>query len=123
MTTGLSGTFAFNGIDFSLPPTSGRYLPRQEFGVDGNAHSIYPAFREFELTWELIGQNDLSTFISAYNAIGNTGTVVVDIPGFGLNAYSFVRVSGCVLTEPELDIYFQGYSQSVRLVIRKIPVT
>lgn len=122
MTTGFSGTYAFNAIDFSLPPTTGKWVPRPEYGLDGGGHSILPRDRDFELSWELISQEDLVSFINFYNAVGNTGTIVADLPGWGINGYQFVRYSGCVLAEPELEDYFQGYSTSVRLLVRHIVV-
>ena len=58
MTAGASGTYAINGIDF-LPPTTGRWLPKNAIGIGGDGHAIYAGVREFELKWQLTAPSDV----------------------------------------------------------------
>lgn len=120
MTTGASGTYSINNTDLTLQPTEGRWIERDNLGFDGQGHPIYPAKRNFEITWVLESQSDLSQVINFYNTVGNTGTVVFCLPEWGANEYRFKNYSGCTLSEPTIDPYFMGYSQSVRLVIHNI---
>lgn len=117
MTTGLSGTYAVNGTDLSLPPTTGKWLDRASYGVDGNAHTVYSQYRDFELKWELISTDDASQIIGFYNQVGNTGTVTVCLPKWGDPTFTFYNYSGTTLVEPIVGEYYQGYIQSVTLVV------
>lgn len=117
MTQGLSGTYAVQGVDFQLQPTSGRWLKREEYGIDGGAHPIYPADRDFEVVFGLMSPADVKQLIDAYNVVGNTGTVAFDLPEYGANAYQFKTYSGTTLQEPEVGESFMGYWQDVRLLI------
>lgn len=120
MTTGASGTYAFNGVDIPLQPTTGRWVGRDSYGEDGAGHPIYPAVRDFELIWQLTSVEDLQTVNNAYDSVSNTGTIVVDLPKYGDSQYNFYSYSGCTLHEPEYDTYFERHVQNVRLLITNV---
>lgn len=120
MTTGLSGSFAFNGTDFNQIPTVHRWVERTQYGIDGGAHPVYPQNRSYELSWNLISMNDAKQIIDAYNVVGNTGTVVVCLPQWGSADYRFRNYSGATLQEPEMQGFFQGYIEELRLLILNI---
>lgn len=117
MTTGLSGSYAFNDVNLTLQPTSGKWTERTNYGFDGAGHPIYPSVRNFELTWNLISPSDAKQIIDAYNAVGNTGTVVACLPKWGDLEYTFYNYSGTTLQEPVVGEYFQGYIQEVKLLL------
>ena len=123
MTTGLSGSYAFNGTDLTLQPTEGRYIERNNYGVDGGGHPVYPAIRSFELSWALMPTSDAKQIIDFYNAVGNTGTVVACLPQWGNVGFNFVNHSGCTLAEPTVGAYFIDHVQDVRLVIMGVRVS
>jgi len=114
---GLSGTFAFNNVDLTLPPSESKWVDRQSYGVDGNAHTIYSAFRDYELKWDLESASDLKQVIDIYNQFGTTGTIVSCLPEWGANDYQFKNYSGTTINEPQVSAYFQGYTTSVTLLI------
>ena len=114
---GLSGTYAFNNTDLQLPPSEGKWIERQSYGFDGNAHMIYSQFRDFELSWDLISTTDAKQLIDVYNQFGTTGTVVSCLPEWGNVDFSFKNYSGTTLQEPTFDAYFQGYYQTGKLTI------
>jgi len=120
MTTGLSGTYGFNGVDLQLPPSEGKWVERTDYGVDGNAHVIYSAFRDFELSWDLQSVNDAYQIIGFYNSISVTGTIVSCLPEWGASVYQFKNYSGTSLREPTFDAYFQGYPQTAKLLIMNV---
>jgi len=117
MTTGLSGTYAFNGIDFQLQPSTGKWVDRTNYGIDGNARTVYSQYRKFELKWELISTSDLHQIIDFYNGVSNSGSVVSCLPKWNDPDYTFYNYSGTQLQEPQVSEYFQGYIQSVTLLI------
>ncbi len=117
MTIGASGTYAVQGNDFDLQPTSGKWLDRDNLGFDGSGHPIYPAVRSFEMSWQLINAADLSEIIGFYNVVGNSGTVAVDIPKWNGSPYQFQRYSGCTLSEPIVGEFFNEHTTEVRLLI------
>jgi hypothetical protein len=114
---GATGTYAVGTVDFSLQPSSGRWVDRESLGFDGYGHPIYPAVREFELSWQLINASDVSQIIGFYNSVASTGTVVVDVPKWGTTPYQFERYSGCTLGEPSVQQFFNEHTQEVRLLI------
>ena len=120
MTTGYSGTFAFNGINLQLPPTEGEWDARDILGYDGNGRPIYPSVRSFTMKWVLISSADLQQLINAQRSVANTGTVVVDLPKWGASDYLFDSYTGCFVQEPEVSPYFAQHTTDVSLVISNI---
>ena len=117
MTVGASGTYAVQGTDLTLQPTTGKWLDRDMVGMDGAGHPIYPAVRMFEMTWQLISASDLSQAIGFYNQVQNTGTVAVDLPQWGATPFQFNRYSGCTLGEPSVNEFFLDHTTEVRLLV------
>lgn len=120
MTTGLSGTYAFDNVDLTLQPTTGKWTERTNYGTDGGGHPVYSQVRNFELRWELISTNDAKQIIDVYNTVSNTGTTVACLPEWGNLDFEFVNYSGCTLREPEAGEYFQGWIQDFRLLILNV---
>lgn len=120
MTAGLSGTYAFNDTNWTLQPTTGKWIDRTSYGIDGNAHPIYSPYRNFEATWELISTSDAKQILDFYNTVSSTGTVVSCLPEWGATEYQFKNYSGTTLQEPVVGEYFQGYIMSVKLLIINI---
>ncbi len=118
-----TGTYALNGTDLIVQPTSGKWVPRPPLGIDGAGHPVYPLPREFELDWDLIDMDTFNQIQGFYNAVGNTGTIVATLPQYGAAQFSFVNYSGCTLGELEQsDSFFSpdGWAQKVKLVIMNI---
>lgn len=110
-------------------PSSGQWMPRETLGVDGNGHAIYPALREFELTWDFMDLDTAHQLQDFYDDMEVTGTVVVDLPLFNSDSihhanlsdtYNFFSYSGCVLREPEFSQYFEYARGDVKLLIVRI---
>lgn len=120
MTLGLSGSYAFDNVNLTLQPTSGKWLERTQYGIDGGGHPVYPSVRSFELRWELISTSDAQQIIGIYDAVSNTGTVTVCLPRWGDIEFSFYNYSGCTLREPESGEYFQGWIQDFRLLVLNV---
>lgn len=120
MTQGLSGSFAINGTDLSLQPTTSRWGERESYGIDGAGHPIYSQVRTYELTWQLINPSDWSQIVGFYNLVSSTGTCVVDLPKWGINTYNFHSYSGCTLTEPTLGEDFSEHYQEAKLLILNV---
>jgi hypothetical protein len=120
MTQGVTGSYAINGVELAVQPTSGRWMPREAVGVDGNGHFIYPPYREFEITWGLVNPSDVNQLQTFFESIGNTGTAIVDLPRYAASTYTFRSYTGCVLQEPTFDIYFTEHHTNVTLLISKI---
>lgn len=116
-------TYKINGTEIQQP-TTGKWMPRTQLGISGSGQSIYSGIREFELKWQLVNISDYNQLISFFNSIGNTGTVVVDLPKFGESTYVFYSYSGCILREPEAGQYFAATGQQdILLVVSNILTT
>lgn len=120
MTTGLSGTYAFGNTDLTLQPTTGKWVERPNYGIDGGGHPVYSLYRSFELTWDLISTSDVNQIISFYNTVSNTGNIVACLPEWNNVNYQFKNYSGTTLQEPTVETYFQGYVQTVKMIILRI---
>ena len=117
---GTSGSYAVNTTGLTLQPTVGKWISRDVIGVDGNAHAVYPTPRGFELNWQLVSVAEFQQIENFFNTISATGSVTVDIPEWNAPEYRFQRYSGVVLNEPEFENYFNGYIESVRLLLVNI---
>lgn len=115
-----TGTYAVNGTDIVTQPTTGRWIPRQAIGIDGNGYAVYPSVREFELKWQAVAPSDYNQIMTWFNSIGHTGTVVVDLPQFGAATYTFFSYTGCILREPEANVYFSQHQTDILLLITNI---
>jgi hypothetical protein len=112
--------YKINGTELATQPTSGRWIQRNSLGIDGSGHEAYSGVREYELRWQLISTTDYSQLQGFYDAVGNTGTLVIDLPKYGDSSYGFYSYTGCVIAEPYAADYFSTYQLDVLLSIRKI---
>lgn len=119
----LTGTYAVGGVGFIDEPSTGKWLPRKSLGYDGLGHPIYPSVYDFELDWDIMTPSGFQQLENFYLA-GRTGTVVVNLPQYGLNDYVFYEYSGCTLDEIIVDTYFapEGYLMKPKLIIHAIVV-
>lgn len=120
MTIGASGSYGINGTDFTLQPTSGRWLPMSAVGITGDGHPIYPAIHEFELLWSLSPQDDLNQIQNFRDAIILTGTISIDLPAYRGASYVFQTYTGCTLYEPERGTYFSEHTIEFGLIVGNI---
>jgi hypothetical protein len=120
MTQGITGSYAVNGTDFTIQPTSGQWKPKDPLGVDGNGHYVYPPYREFEMSWGLLDTAQVNQLQTFFDSIGNTGTAVVDLPKYADADYTFFSYTGCVMQEPSFGVYFTEHLTDVTLLISKI---
>ena len=118
---GLSGSYALNGTNLTLQPSSGIWKPRANYGVDGGGHIIYSAVHEFDMVFDLENMSDFNQILSAYDKVASSGTVVVDLPMFHAADDRFYSYSGCSLSEPQIGSpFFMGYAASVTLTVMNI---
>lgn len=119
-----TGTYSFNGTELLTQPSDGQWLPRKSLGDDGSGHPIYPALREFQLQWDIIDPPAFQQLQNFYNTVSNTGSIVANLPTYGLNDFVFFPYSGCTLEEPQVSTYFakEGYLMKAKLVVRKIQI-
>lgn len=113
-------TYKINGTELELQPTLGNWLPRENIGIDGNGHPIYSAYRQFQIQWDLISPTGTQQLQNFFASVNNTGSAVVDLPQYGAGAYQFYAYTGCVLQEPEWNVYFNEYITRVTMLITRI---
>jgi len=113
-------TYKINGTEIPTQPTTGKWLPRNSQGIDGNGRNVYSGVREFELRWQLIDPETSYQLQVWFETVLTTGTVVVDLPYYLSGTNYFVSYSGCVLQEPQFGTYFTGYLQDALLLVSKI---
>jgi len=118
----MSGTYKINGTAFDPQPTTGRWLPRESLGIDGNMQAIYPLYHEFECTWQLEKPSDFYELQNWFEGMSAIGNIVADLPEYAANTYRFFSYSGCVIREPQMGVYFTEHHTDVTLLISKIRV-
>jgi hypothetical protein len=116
---GTSGSYAINGVELSLQPSTANWVGRDKLGTDGNNRPIYPSIHSFEMKWELMPVSDLSRLINAQLS-SVTGSLVVDLPKWGDANYTFYSYSGTYVDEPEVGEYFVEHVTNVRFLISGI---
>jgi len=109
-------TYKINGTEIQQP-TTGRWIPRTNLGINGNGQAVHSGVREYELKYQLVNISDYGQLVTMFNSIGNTGTISIDLPQFGSSTYTFQTYSGCYIREPEAGQYFAGTGQQEVLVL------
>lgn len=112
--------YKINGVEITMQPTSGRWEARDELGIDGAGHPIYPGLREFELRWNAMSPSEANQLQGFFNAIQNTGTCVVDLPQYAASTYTFFSYTGCTLREPNWSNYFAQNLTDCTLLVTNI---
>jgi len=118
-----TGTYSFNGTDLIDQPSTGKWLPRKSLGYDGQGHPIYPSVYDFEMDWDIISPAGFQQLENFYlNSM--TGTVVANLPKYGINDYVLIGYSGCTLDEVSVDTYYagEGYLMKTKLLVHKVQV-
>lgn len=113
-------TYKVNGTTLTTQPESGEWKERDEIGKDGNGRPIYASPREFEMKWGLVSMSDWAQLRTFFQSVGATGTVVVELPQYGASSWTFYAYSGCILSEPQLGVFFEEYISDARLIVSKI---
>jgi len=116
---GITGSFAVNGTNLQLQPSSSGWVTREQIGVDGDFRSLYPAIRQYKMTWELMSHSDLKQLIDIQLACV-TGSVVVDLPKWGDATYTFYSYTGTFANEPEVGSYFTDHIADVSMIFQRI---
>lgn len=107
-----------------LPPSKGRWMPRQPLDVQGDNRPIYAGVRTFELKWELTSYADWANLQQMFDSIESAGDYTVTIPAYPSatgQSYAFTTYSGCTLSEPQAGAFFEEYPQDITLLISNIP--
>lgn len=115
--------YRINNTDLTLQPSTGRWIPREILGIDGNGHPIYPTVHEFELDWDLIAVDELYQLQNFFDTLGTTGTISIDLPKYKTQTYEFTTYSGCVMHDMEYGEYFEEHPASAKLLITGIRVS
>lgn len=110
-------TFKINATTLTTQPSTHHWVERDKLGDDGAGHAIYPAVREYILEWNLIDAASYNQLQGFYNAIQNTGTVVVSLPQFAAASYAFFDYTGCVLHEPSYQGNYEEHYEQVKLLV------
>ena len=113
-------TYKINGTPFLIEPQSGRWTPRSALGITGDGHPVYPAVREFEITWSALSPTQFYQLQTFFDSVASTGTAVVDLPEYAKSTYAFKSYSGCVLSEPEVGQYFTENYMDARMMVSNI---
>lgn len=121
MTT-VVNTFGFNGSALSHQPTTHKWIDDREMGVSGDGHAVYPAVREYELTWDFLSAAEFNEIYTHFLSIGVTGSVVANLPQYASSPYQFYAYSGCLLRKPMYNGFFENYYEGVKLLIVRIHV-
>lgn len=117
---GYTGSFALNGANLTLQPSTFGWENRDTLGVDGNGRPVYSALGSFQMFWGIMSTSELEQLITIFDTVSVTGTVVADLPEWGHSDYYFKSYSGTVLNRPQVGEYFNSYVTDVRVIITKI---
>lgn len=96
----------FNGTGLMINPTTAQWLDPDQIGVSGDGHAIYPALKEFRLSFNLVSQGEWFELYSYFKRVSFTGTLVCSLPDFESNTFAYRNFSGCILRYPSMNQYF-----------------
>lgn len=109
--------FKINNTDLLTAPSNHGWLPRTRLGYDGNAHPVYPAPRQYKMTWDWLDAASFVQLIGFYNAC--SGTMSVTLPMWNSATGGFASYNG-TLEEPNYGNSFEGTYGSVQFLILNI---
>lgn len=108
----------FNGTGLMLQPTTAGWVEQDSLGTNGFGHNMYPALREFQLTFNLQSQGEFYELLAYFRQIGVTGTLVATLPQIDSNVFQYKNYSGVVLRQPSMTEYFaEEWSTEVRMTL------
>ena len=116
----MANDFKINGTSLTHQPTNHRWVDRDPLGLTGDGKPIYAGFREYELEWDFLNATEFNELKTYFDSIGLTGTAVVSLPQYGAASYAFFAYTGCIISEPGAEGYFEEYYQQVRLLVSRI---
>lgn len=119
---GFTGSFAVNGVNLSLQPSSFQWSELEILGRNGQGRALYPSKATFQMSWGLMSTSDFNQLVSLYDTVSATGTAVTDLPEWGNSDYYFKSYSGTLLDRPIAGEYFNTYVTEVRLIVTNIRV-
>jgi len=114
--------YKINGTLLAAQPTSGQWLDRDEIGITGNGHGVYPSLRSFQIRWDFMTYSQFDEVHDFFESNNITGTVVVNIPKYKSTTYEFFAYSGAVLREPQVGELYEQHVSDVTLIIARIQV-
>jgi len=120
MTQGVTGTFAINGTELLLPPTTHSWVDRELVGTTGEGRSVYSSLRQYQLEWDLMPMDAFSQLVGFFDGIQNSGSIAVDLPKYATAPFQFYTYSGCQLREPTAGKFFLDHVSDVKLLIVKV---
>jgi hypothetical protein len=99
-----------------LAPTTAGWVSQDSLGTNGSGHNIYPALREFQMTFNLESQGEFYELINYFNMVGVTGSLVATLPAWGTNTFQYRDYSGTILRQPEMTEYFaEEYASEIKI--------
>ena len=108
----------FNGTGLMLPPTTAGWMEQESIGTNGAGYQIYPALREFQMTFNLTSQNEWFELRNYFNMVGTTGTLVATLPDIDNNTFAYKNYTGVILRQPTMQEYFnEEWSTEVRVTL------
>jgi len=108
----------FNGTGLMLQPTTAGWVVQDTLGINGAGAGVYPALREFQMTFNLTSQGELFELINYFNQVSVTGSLTATLPAWGTNTFQYRDYSGTILRQPEMTEYFaEEWSSQVKLVL------
>ena len=87
MTPVTINTLGFNGTTLNLQPADHHWVARPLLGKTGDGHAIYPLYRAYEMSWELVSDAEYNQLLGFYSLVGTTGTLVATLPQYGTSTY------------------------------------
>lgn len=111
-------TYKINGFEIEQP-SSGRWLPHEQIGIDGYGRPIYSSVTQFEINWDILSPTSMNQILNFYY-MSTTGTIVFDLPKYMNNTYTFYSYTGCSIYMPQFRQYFTEYYYNVSLIIGNI---
>lgn len=118
-----TGSYKIDYVELIDQPTVGRWVPREIVGIDGTGHPVYPATREFEMSWNLISPACYNQIYLMFRNASGTAYITAELPIYGGSAFNFRLYSGCTIQDITFgDEYFtdDGYIPNVRLTLMNI---
>src|SRR5215216_1456825 len=107
----------FNGTGLSLQPTDASWVEQDSLGITGNNRAVYPALREFQMTFNLSSQQNLYELWNYFQQIA-TGTLTATLPEYMSPVFQYKNYSGAIVRQPTVGNYFaEEFTSDIRVSV------
>lgn len=115
-------TFKIQGTLLLAQPTTHQWKQPVNLASDGQGFDVYSSVFDYEMKWDFMTMEEYQQLDNFWKLQSATGTLVVSLPQYAYNPYTFFDYTGCVVHRPYAGDFFENYVSNTVLVVSNIRI-